>query len=337
MNVSNPRNITEQYEACQEVGGFCRREDRGLIELTGADRADWLNHFVTNVITTLRPGEGNYVFAPTLKGRVVFDANVLILEDRIWLDIDRRLIEKATDHLNRYIITEDVRLADISERSHRLAVLGPTAHALVQDLGFGNLVPMAWLQHSTISRDNVSILMMRHDFAGLPGAEFMLTGRVISETAAAITQAAERLNLCPVDRETINILRIEAGIPASVEDIDEDVLPPETGQRERGISHQKGCYLGQEVIERMRSHDVLPRTLVCVRFDGDAPVPPRSRLEIDGQEVGHTRSGCFSEAVRSPVSLAYVKTPCAAPGTTLIARLDEGPRAGTVVNPPLHR
>src|SRR5215470_2088482 len=119
--MANPSNIAEQYRIARESGGCYYRSDRALIEVTGRDRAAWLNNLVTNVVKTLQPGEGNYAFATNVKGRTVFDMNLLVLEDRMWLDIDRRWIETARKHLTKFTITEDVALADITKDYERLA------------------------------------------------------------------------------------------------------------------------------------------------------------------------------------------------------------------------
>lgn len=87
--MTHSPDVVARYRACRDQGGIYRRQDRGLIEVTGGDRTAWLNNLVTNVLNTLGPGEGNYAFATNRQGRVVFDANILVLEDRLYLDIDR--------------------------------------------------------------------------------------------------------------------------------------------------------------------------------------------------------------------------------------------------------
>lgn len=323
-------DFQRQYQTCLASAGLYHRQDRGLIELRGDDRAAWLNNLVTNVITTLSAGEGNYAFATTREGRTVFDLNMLVLEDRIWLDIDRRRLETAMAHLDRYLICEDVKMLDLTAQTGRFAILGPQTSDVAERLGFGNLTAMAWLQHIPGTIDGREVRMMRHDFAGLVGAEFFVTSASADEDATAMIAAlSAKLELPVVDHSVIETLRIEAGIPASVDDIDEDVLPPETGQIERGISLQKGCYLGQEVLERMRSRGAIARRLVGIRFEGDALVPSGSNLIANDKTVGRIMSGCNSPALGAPLSLGYLKTASAEIGTPVIADTESGPRHGT--------
>ncbi len=328
----------EHYNTALNRAALIGRNDRGLIELTGDDRAKWLGNLVTNVVATLQPGEGNYAFVVNVKGRTQFDLNLLVRPDRILLDIDLRWVEPALKLFDRYIITEDVRLADISDQIRRTAVIGPEAHVLSDRLALGNLAAMPWLQNVEGRVGDQPVLMFRHDDKGLPGAEFLAFGSKAAAAIEAVEQVAANLGFPQIDAETANTLRIEAGIPASVDDIDEEVIPPETGQIERGISYHKGCYLGQEVIERMRAHKVLARRLVGVRFENDAPLPRLSPLTVGDHAVGRTLSGCISPALGgAPLSLAYVKTSHAAPGTPLRAQVGERACHGEIVPLPIRQ
>jgi folate-binding protein YgfZ len=296
-----------------------------------------LNNLVTNVIKTLQPGEGNYAFATNVKGRVVFDVNMLVLDDRLWLDVDERMVKAAMAHLERYIITEDVRLEDISSVMRRVAVMGPKASELVSRLRLGNLAPMSQLQHVTGAIAGADVRMLRNDFTGLPTADFVLAGEGAVAASNEISRLAGELALPELYADVIEILRIEAGIPRSVDDIDDSIVPPETGQIERGISYHKGCYLGQEVIERMRSHGILARTLVGMRIDGDSPPPKGAAVKVAGQEVGRVTSCCWSETLQSLLALGYVKLAHSKAGTTASVVTEAGEHAATVVALPVSR
>jgi folate-binding protein YgfZ len=261
---------------------------------------------------------------------------VLALEDRLWIDLDRRIVGTALGHLNRYLITEDAQPIDVSERFGRLAIIGPEAGAVVSGLGLGNLAPMAQLQHVQGEVDGAPVRLVRHDFCGLPAAELI----VPSESVGAVQASIGRIGggaVAEIGASTLEVLRVEAGRPASVEDIDEGVLPPETLQVERGISYHKGCYLGQEVIERMRSRGSLARQLVGIRLGGDA-VPARGTVvQTDGKDVGRVTSGVWSEALGAVLVLGYVKTAYAAAGTAVAVVVGEDAVAGEVVPLPVGR
>ncbi len=329
--MPNSPDIVRQYQAAIAVGGLWTREDRALIEVNGKDRATWLNNLVTNVVKTLQPGEGNYAFATNIKGRVVFDANVLVLEDRLWLGVDRRQAETARNHLDRYIITEDVQLSDLTAKVDRYTVVGPRAVDAAARFGVGHFASMSALQHVAGKIGSADARFVRHHVGGLTALDIGVLGDERSAARRAIGDLAAELRLTKLSPETINILRIEAGIPASVDDIDEDVVPPETGQIERGISYHKGCYLGQEVIERMRSHGILARKLVGLRVEGDELVPHNTEIKNDAGAVGRATSSCVSEALGAVLALGYAKTAHTKPGTLLRMATGSGERPCEVI------
>lgn len=329
------------YDQCRTRAAFLRRDMRGILRISGEDRAAWLSNLVTNVLTTLKPGEGNYAFVVNVKGRTQFDLNILVRPDCLLLDIDRRWTESAARFLDRYLITERVEIRDETNSTCRAAIIGPTAHEAVAKLGLGNLTPMAWLQNIDAEWAGSPVVLFRHDFTGRPGAEFVAFGEHAREAIDRVRAAVTSIGGIEIDASTADTMRIEAGIPASIEDIDEEVIPPETGQIERGISYHKGCYLGQEVIERMRSHGILARKLVGVKFESSAatvsrPLPRLTPIYVGEAEVGRTMSGCLSPALNlAALSLAYVKSAHTQPGTKLAARTADGEFAGEVIKLPV--
>jgi folate-binding protein YgfZ len=343
--MPNTPDICAEYHAAIARGGWCRRPDRGLLEVAGGDRAPWLNNLVTNVVKTLSPGEGNYAFAVNLKGRVVFDLNILVLPDRLWLDVDARRAPAALGHLDRYLLNENVRLSDLTARCHRWGIIGPRAADVAGRLGLMNFTAMAQLQHAA---GTAEIRLVRHDFAGLPGLEAIFvpsdespagsTGAGAAREGEPVVAAAiAESGFVELRPETLKILRMEAGLPAAVEDIDAEVVPPETGQVERGISYHKGCYLGQEVIERMRSHGILARRLVGLKVEGESAPPAGALLAASGSDVGRVTSTCWSEHLGGLLALGYVKSAHARPGVVLEVITPEGPRRAEIVSLPVRR
>lgn len=306
--------LANQYAIARDAAGLLARSDRAVIEAIGKDRAPWLHNLVTNTVKTLQPGEGNYAFAPNVKGRTVFDLNILVLDDRLWLDLDRRWLETAKKHLAKYIITEDVTLADITPRFERFSIVGPAAVEVVGRMGFGNLTPMAQLQHVPFLWEGHSGRMIRNDFTGRPTADLLIEAPGASSLLVALLDAGRPSGLARIDPDVAETLRIEAGIPASLTEIDDDVIPPETGQIDRGISYNKGCYLGQEVIERMRSHGVVARKLVGIKLTQSASVTCPATLKVGDAESGRLTSIAWSFALDAPLGLGYLKAVHAKPG-----------------------
>jgi folate-binding protein YgfZ len=311
-------NSQQEYEALASGVGLHDRSYRGVIELTGNDRANWLHNLTTNHVAGVPVGQARYLFACNVKGRILFDANALILPDAIWLDLDHRYVAAALDHLDKYLIAEDVTLSDGSDSFYRLALTGNGRHRL---LTAGGLEPN--LSVCQAAYGGTSTWMLRHDFCGLPGVElFVPAGR-----EAAVWAALQQDGAIPVGIEAIEMRRIEAGIPWSGEDLDEEVLPAETGRLQRAVSFDKGCYLGQEVVERMRAHEVVARRLVGLKAEGSDPFAKAAALYLGQTVVGRVTSTCISPARGAPIGLGYVRTAQAEPDTRLLARWEAGETA----------
>ncbi len=315
-----------EYQAVRHAAGIIAQQLRGTIELTGGDRVNWLNNLVTNAVKPLQAGQGLYTFAVNLKGRIVFDANVLVRRDVIWLDIDRRWISAARAHLDRYLITEDVKLTDRSDAFEKIALIGPAAAQVIAATittesrhdtsdSAADLDKMPELSSREITLPGSQFLLGRHNLAGAPGFELFVPAAKAATCWRRIREVGTGFGARAVGRTALESLRIEAGIPAPVSDLNEEVLPAETGRFDHAVSITKGCYLGQEVVERMRSRGAMARQLVGLEFS--QPVQPPVPLLRSGAAVGIVTSACMSLGLGRPIGLGYIKTTDAPEGTEL--------------------
>lgn len=306
-------SVKSEVAAARAGVALFDRNHRGLLEITGRDRLAWLNNLTTRSVKNLQPGDGEYSFFLTAKGRIVFDANVLVIADSVLLDLDRRFVSSALSHLNKYVITEDVRVADRSDEFHRIGTAGPRADVIRAAIDPGGSAAPALLQSAATETEWGRICYFRSAFCGLNGHEWL----VLAAQAVAFRRRMSELPLSATlaGYETENVLRIEAGIPWPVSEIHEDVLPAETGQFERAVHFNRGCYLGQEVVERMRSRGALAKALVGVTWDGaSASACPCELHDVAGSAVGTLTSAAFSPTLGYGIGLGYVKTAAANPG-----------------------
>lgn len=305
----------EELRHARSPGGalLFDRSERGAIAVSGRDQKSWLHNLLTNDIKSLTPGVSCYAFAIDVRGRLIFDLNVLDLGETLWLDLDRPSMPAATAHLERYHISEDVALAASDEV--RLGVCGAAAGRVAETLGavWSQLAPCG---HQPIEAgDGPAIRLWRSQFAGADSFELILP----HEMGPAIwTRVSAIPGVRPGGLETLDLLRIEAEIPWPGRELDERTLPPETGDAAaRGIHYRKGCYLGQEIIERMRSHGSLARRLVRVRVDDGAGVALPAPLTAGGADAGRITS-LAAHPDGGWIGLAYVRT-SVAPETELTA------------------
>jgi folate-binding protein YgfZ len=300
--------VADEYRSARGEVALFDRNDRGLLIVTGADRKNWLHNLVTNAVRTLDDNLGNYAFAIDLQGRIQFDLKILSLAGALWLDVDAATATAATAHLDRYLVSEDVRIDNATARYARLGCSGPRAAEVAGRLGVTDFPAMPAL--SSFGLDGGAVRFLRHDFAGLPGFELIVPH---AQAATWWQRLVQDGGAAPAGQITLDVLRLEAGIPWPGSEIDRTVLPPETGQLERAVSYHKGCYLGQEIIERMRSRGSVARRLVRLRTNDAAGLTVPTPLYQSGSKIGSITSLARHPLTQEWLGLAYIKTKVAEP------------------------
>ena len=303
-------DVAAEHAAINNAAGLWHYAHGGLVEIGGDDRVGWLQNLLTQDIKNLSPGDGHYAFAVNIKGRIVFDLHVWMEREAIWLDLDRRMLDDALTHLDKYIITEDVTLTNRSEEFVRLVLLGPKGGEILSEFGATHASAMAHFQHTPIDIAGVSIRLLRQPDLGPCGWGLNVPLESATAVRSELLRVGEPHGLIPVGVDAVNIQRIEAGVPWPMNEIDNTVLPAETGQFDRAVSFNKGCYLGQEIVERMRTRGSVARALVGLRLnsaEGAEGFTEGAALLHDGQKVGVITSTCQSLSFALWIGLAYVR------------------------------
>ena len=334
LRIARYGDLESEYRALRDGPAIVDRSDRVTFEITGADRASWLHNLTSNEVRNLSAGEGNYAFALNVKGRILFDLNLLVQQDSILLDLDRRFAQRARAHLDKYTITEDVTLKDLTEASVRFAIAGTGAMEMLGALGFSQLSALSTFGSRKIELFDCAVTLFRSDFCGPFGVELIIPADRATSVWESFTQADNTPRAVPVGADAVEVHRVESGIPWQGAEITEDLVPAETGQFDRAVSYQKGCYLGQEIVERMRSRDVLARRLCSLTFEGDScPEPGAVLNSADGATIGRVTSACRSMATsrRAPTisrRSSRSSTPCRERSSSSLPSRRSGPTSG---------
>jgi tRNA-modifying protein YgfZ len=291
---------------------------RGKVELTGPEAPMFLHNLCTNDVTSLPVGAGCEAFLTTAKAKVVSYLYVfhLLLHDgrpALWLDVASGTSEKVIQHLDHFVISEQVEFADRTREFAQMHLAGEQAHQVLERALVDDVPALEELQHMvrTFGSDATSHIR-RHTPLGLPGYDIVcLRGR-----AESVWQMLLRAGAKPAGRAAWEMLRIEAGTPEQGQDIDETTFAPEVGRTAQAISYTKGCYLGQEPIVMARDRGQLNRILLGLKLP-HGPVPHNSLLFRDGKEVGRVTSSVASPRLELAVGLAYVRRGNQERGTAL--------------------
>lgn len=299
------------YDAAHQPGGLAvrRRSPRGLLELRGADRHSFLQGQVSNDVAALAPGETRHAALLDATGHVLADLWVYALPDSLVVETDPACLATLHGTLDRFLIMEDVTLADVSDRWVILSVLGDGAADLLPRLP-----------------DGLAAAARPLTYPLAPGFDLWLR----PDADAAATAALAGAGAIPLGEDAAEALRVEAGFPAWGLELTPAVLLPEAGMAD-AISYTKGCYVGQEIVARLYARGHTNRALRHVLLAQDAPVPPPGTTlngPEDGPEPGR-EIGRVTSAVHSPqrggraLALAYVRKEHLAEGTSVAVQMTQ--------------
>ncbi len=310
---------------------------RSRLCLLGADRAKFLHGQVTNDVNALQNGHGCYAALVTAKGRMQSDLRIWNLAEELLLDFEPGLTAAVTARLEKYIVSDDVQVIDVSPHYGLLSVQGPKAAEVVAQLGLGGELPVQELRFASANNAALGQLyLMNQSRAGTTGFDVFVPIASLAVVAGKLIAAAKSFGGRASGWQALEVARIESGIPRFAVDMDETTLPPEAGIEARAMSYRKGCYIGQEVLNRLHTMGHVNRELRGLRLAADlSDVPSRGdKLFKDGKEVGHVTSAVFSPALSANIALGYVRREWLAVGTELTLETKNGSSRAVVAELP---
>lgn len=273
-----------QLNALLRGAGIAPLNQISWIRVTGTDRVRWLNGMATNSVQDLAAGTGAYNFFLNAQGRIQADGNIFASNDELWIETWHHQIATLIPYLDHYIIMDDVELTDLSETRHGLTLIGPEAPRLLKQLGLAT-EDLPVLAVRTLSWNSTILTLIRAHDPLVPRYELWVGSE---KEAEALQRDLEGDGALLCEAEALDWLRILEGTPLYGTDIRDRDLPQETNQT-RALHFNKGCYLGQEIVERIRSRGNVHRTLMAFRWEGTLPASG-TPLESAGKQVGELTS-----------------------------------------------
>jgi folate-binding protein YgfZ len=312
QNISSTA-VLAAYTAALGRAAFRRRHERGLLRVAGKDRLDWLQGLLTNDVKSFGVAGWSYGAWLTPQGRMITDVAVIERGDEAWLDVPAPLARSLADKLDLMVFAEDVRIEDVSDRFVSIAVHGPAAATTLDSILTASI--------GSLGRGDITILREDSDPMVVARTRHGPDSFVVyssSLRAAGIEESLAHSGAVPLDDESAETLRIEAGVPRFLVDMTEETIPLEANL-DHAISHTKGCYVGQEIIVRVRdlAKGRVARRLVGLLPDGDGVPPAGATVAADGKSVGRVTSATWSPALGRPIAMAMVHRDYTAPGATV--------------------
>ncbi|MGH9714867.1 MAG: YgfZ/GcvT domain-containing protein [Candidatus Acidiferrales bacterium] len=311
-------SFESEYRAGHESVALFDTNWHAVLTLAGPDRVRYLNAMVTNNIQSLAEGRGVLALLLNPQGHILAELEVFNQPGHLLTRSHASVRERTVSTLDKYIIMDNVDLEDITEEVGSIAIEGPRAAVIVQQAcGFAleDLPEMA-IHEAKIER--IPCQFLRRSHFGQPGAEFVVRRDRLPSLWNKLLAGVQAHGGEPIGMHALNTLRLEAGIPWFPEDFNESVIPHEAGLENTHINFTKGCYTGQEIVERVRSRGHVNRRLVTLRFTIAGALPaPGTKLRAAGTEVGHITSSAYLPSEGVAIGMGYVRREHNAPGTAL--------------------
>ena len=314
--------VSAEYRFARESVALADTTYRAFFRFTGPDRSRFLNALLTNNIRDLTPGLGNISLLLNPQGHILAEMETYAMAQEI-LGVSYATIRQSlAATLERFIIMDDVAFADETGRFAALALEGPKTRELARDLCGVDLEVLPELGHMQATLEQIPVRVAKRSPGGIPGAEFIAGSEQILPLWRRLLEAARSAGGGPAGYLALSALRIEQGIPWFGYDFDERHIPHEAGLQDTHISYTKGCYTGQEIVERVRSRGQVNRLRVGLKFHAQEPLAPGSALLVNGTETGYVTRAAFSPALGCPIGMGYVRRENGSPGTRLVCAQD---------------
>jgi folate-binding protein YgfZ len=303
METRSDVAFDDEYQALRDGRAVVELRDWSSISVTGTDRQKFLNNFCTNDVIRLAPGDCCEAFFPNVKGKIIGHGVISCRPNELVFlgapEQGARLIE----HLDRYIIREDVKLLDLTTKRTHLIVNDVIAPG-------GSVGTISWHLLGTGVGNIID----------LP----------VDQASQLVSMFGER-GFVLIGADVFNAARVEAGTPLFGVDFNDNNLPQEVGRDKEAISFSKGCYLGQETVARIDALGHVNQRSATVKFSGNDLPAAGTELLRDGAVVGRVTSAALSPTLNAPIALAMIRRDANAVGTCLTSSVGDCEVVPTVV------
>jgi folate-binding protein YgfZ len=312
-----------EHAALRERAALLDLTQRSRICITGTDRVRFLHGQVTNDVKALRVGTGCYAALVTAKGKMQSDLNIFSLPEELLCDFEAGYTNPVLERLEKYVIADDVQLVDVAPLYGLLSIQGPLSNEVIGSLTSDP--PGKPFGFVTLPGSDGELYVINRPRIGTLGFDVFVPIAGMGTFAEKLMEAVRAVQGCAAGWTALELARVEAGIPRFGVDIDETNIPLEAGLENNAISFAKGCYIGQEVISRIKTYGQVAKALRGLRLADDLTTLPgkSDHLLHQGKEVGYITSAVASPALKANIALGYVRKEVNQIGNRLTLRIHD--------------
>jgi folate-binding protein YgfZ len=285
--------------------------------LRGPDRVRYLNAVVSNDVQSVGVGQGTLALLLDPRGHILAELEIYVRQDDVLVLSHASARERTVATLDKYIIMDDVELEDATARLGSVAVEGPRARFVVSQATGLSLDGFSEFSGERAEIGGVECYVVRRSHFAQPGVQIIAPVGDLERLWHTLYGMVHAAHGSRIGMRALNALRLEAGIPWFPLDFDDSVIPQEAAVENTHLSFTKGCYTGQEIVERVRSRGQVHRRRVRLAFTISEPPPAGTKLLGQGADVGQVTSAAFSPAAGTAIGMGYVRHEYSTPGSTV--------------------
>lgn len=307
----------EEYRFARETVALVDKNYRAYLEFTGPDRVRYLNAILTNNIKGLKENHGNVSLFLNPQGHIQAELETYALGEKLFCVSYAMIRDKLVEGLRNYIIMDDVSLADRTREFATVALEGPKAAEVLKEMSGVDLGELGELESREVSAGSIPCRVLKRSPGGAAGGEFVLRSDQVEALWKVLADAVRKYGGGPMGYAALSALRLEQGVAWFGYDFGEKQIPHEAGLQDSHISYTKGCYTGQEIVERVRSRGQVNRVRVSLAFATPELPAANAPLLVEGKEFGYVTRSALSPARNGFIGMGYVRREKALPDSIL--------------------
>jgi folate-binding protein YgfZ len=321
-------NTLKEYRAIREEVALADRSSYGRLRISGNDALDLLNRLSSNKVIDMPNGEGASTVLTTNKGRIIDLLLVINMGEDLLVITSPQTPAKVIEWLDLYTFTEDITVEDVTEETALISLIGPKADKILATAAAKTL-PLYGVTEVTIG--GMQLPVIRTDVFGIASYDVLTTASQSEKVWDTLVQAGA----IAVGEEALETVRIEQGVPRYGREMGEEFNPLEAGLNS-SISYVKGCYIGQEVVLRLKTYNKVQKHLVAIGFEEDSP-SITTHMEIEGKNAGVLTSVIDSPLLGHSLALGYLRASYAEVGREVNVRIGDRLIKGRVLELPVNK
>lgn len=276
-------------------------------QFTGRDRTKYLHAITSGNVKDLAQDRGTLALLLSPQGRILAELEIYALAESILVRSHVSLRQQTVGTLKKYILGSQVGLDDATDSLGSFAIEGPKAAEILNNLCGIVLSEVPSMGVREIGIGGIFCRMIRRSHFNQPGAEILASRETLPPLWRAAETAVRAHGGAPIGMIALNSLRLEANVPWFPLDFNDTMIPHEAAVENTHISYNKGCYTGQEIVERVRSQGRVNRKRVLLKFSAAQPPMPGTKLRANGADVGAITSAGYSPALGTAIGMGYAR------------------------------